>query len=450
MGRGIRWPSPVWWALLSPTVGWAQPDFIVEAVSTPADVVAPDPVDVTVTIRNIGSASLGPSQTATVSVYANDTADYDVTADRLCFLDVPPSLGPGLATTLHASCDAQGVSHSYPPAGPWWLVARVFTTPSDAQSNTLNDSAASPTLFQILGTAGPDLEVELTGAPLVAQQGEAIVVPYLVTNSGPAADGAHQLELFLSADTSRDASDLVVCTASQSEVGASASTSGAFSACLIPATTTPGAWWLMGEVDADQDVVEDDETNNLSSPLGLTVLETVVVEPPVEPPASGPDLEITAMEVPGTVSAGERLRIDYTLSNLGSESAPPQRTRAWWSGDGLYDDDDTPLCSDTVGGITPGVEISRVMTDCEVPSWADGDPWVLLVTDADGEVVETNEENNLETRPVTVEAEGDADPRDSGAPPLIDDHFDTLGCGCTTGSGGGPWLLLLLLVRRRS
>ena len=132
---------------------------------------------------------------------------------------------------------------------------------------------------------------------------------------------------------------------------------------------------------------------------------------------SGPDLRITAAELSeSTVEPGDRLRIDVTILNDGDAVAPESRVRFYWSDDPDFDRDDLEVDANRVDELGPGVEADE-NDSFSVPDASPGRYYVLAVADADGEVDESNESNNIESVSVTVR--GDAGGGGSDLPNLI-------------------------------
>ena len=133
---------------------------------------------------------------------------------------------------------------------------------------------------------------------------------------------------------------------------------------------------------------------------------------------SGPDLRISNAELSeSSVGPGDDLRIDVTVLNDGDGVAPRSRARYYWSDDADFDDSDTEVENDRVRELDPQEEDDENET-FPVPDVSPGTYYVITVADADDEVDESNEGNNVASVSVSVGGGG------SDLPNLIVDSID--------------------------
>lgn len=113
-------------------------------------------------------------------------------------------------------------------------------------------------------------------------------------------------------------------------------------------------------------------------------------------PVDGVDLQIDAVQAaPAIVLQGQELELGFDVLNFGLQEAGPSRARAWLSSDGTLDEGDTVLVDVDVPSV-PG--LGRVHLEAlPVPphGLAAGSYVVLVAADADREVAEQDEQNNV-------------------------------------------------------
>lgn len=116
----------------------------------------------------------------------------------------------------------------------------------------------------------------------------------------------------------------------------------------------------------------------------------------------GPDLMISdATLSASSVQPGDELRIDVTVLNDGDAVAPSSELRYYWSTDPELDSGDDEVDDDGVRELDPGEEDDENDTFL-VPDGPSGTYYVIAVADADEEVSESNEGNNVQALAVTV------------------------------------------------
>jgi len=257
-----------------------------------------------------------------------------------------------------------------------------FTTEYIGASNTRKTRIAS---FQV-GTApaGIDL-IPLTPAasPVSVLDGQTATASCTVKNQGTAASGTSNLKYYLSTDNTYAAGDVLL--AADAVVALAAGASFAASELVtIPAGTTPGTYYILFVADADAQVTETNETNNVGS-TQITVASS----------AGSPDLIVQSpATAPTTVNAGSTTSASCTVLNSGTAIAAASSLKYYLSADNVYAVTDTYLATSTVVSLAiNGTAIaSSVIT---IPAnTAAGNWYLLFVADADAQVAESNEANN--------------------------------------------------------
>jgi subtilase family serine protease len=110
---------------------------------------------------------------------------------------------------------------------------------------------------------GPDLTVYSMTVSSSAKTGATISITDTTKNGGAGEAGASTTSFYLSTDTTLDGGDTLLGSRSVGSLSAGASIQSTTSV-TIPATTTPGAYYIIGKADAEGVVSETSETNNTS------------------------------------------------------------------------------------------------------------------------------------------------------------------------------------------
>ena len=108
---------------------------------------------------------------------------------------------------------------------------------------------------------GADLTVAAVTAPATGAAGSPIAISDTITNTGAGAAAASVTRFYLSANGVLDAGDTVLGARAVPALPGGAS-NAASSLMTIPATMTAGAYFIIGQADADARVAETSEGNN--------------------------------------------------------------------------------------------------------------------------------------------------------------------------------------------
>ena len=154
----------------------------------------------------------------------------------------------------------------------------------------------------------------------------------------------------------------------------------------IPAGTATGYYLVLAIADANNNVAEATETNNL-------LYTTTRI---------GPDLTVSAMALPLTALAGSAITVTVTVKNVGGAPAPGTTTRFYLSSNTALDAGDTVIGSRPTPVIAPNATDAGPAGLTIPPSTAAGLYYIIAVTDADNVVVETAENNNTRAYAIRI------------------------------------------------
>ncbi len=169
-----------------------------------------------------------------------------------------------------------------------------------------------------------------------------------------------------------------------------------------PPIRTIGDYFVLLLLDADEDVTETNEANNLS------VAGPIVV---TDQPIPDVDIVVDSFELrPGTTFAGGSVQVLAEISNIGVESTERQFIcRAYISEDDRFDvSADLQLATFNIGVIDGGQSASIDELESIPGFFPTGDFHVFLFCDASLAIIEADEDNNVLRAPVLLRIAEDA------------------------------------------
>jgi subtilase family serine protease len=255
---------------------------------------------------------------------------------------------------------------------------------ADCSDGSLTMSAARSCTagFDLL----PDLLVSSITAPAAATAGSVIPVSETTKNQGgPAA--ASTTRYYLSGNSTYDAGDAPIGFRSV-PVLASGASSPATPLLTIPAGTATGTWYVLARADADGQLNESNEANNVKA-------ASIHIGPP--------DLVVSAFSVPAEGGAGLSITVtDTTRNQSGTGPAAASVTRFYLSSDAALDAGDVPLGFRNVPALPSG-QSSAASTSLPIPAGtAPGAYSVIAKADADGLLAESSETDNTRADTITI------------------------------------------------
>ncbi|MEX2216237.1 MAG: CARDB domain-containing protein [Phycisphaeraceae bacterium] len=300
-------------------------------------------------------------------------------------------------------------------AGKMFLIAATDVKNEVAEASEENNTLAVPIEItsEAVPASLPDLLIEDANAPNVARVGESLTIQFRAANRGKTAAGSSQWNdaVLLSRDEKPDASDALIAI----EPGPAAVLTGeTYDRRITGPVKLPqgaaGAMFLLVIADYGNAIAESDEANNVFVlPITIEARARPADEPKQQAtgPQGPPDLQIPAVSVPPRAMNGETLKVDFLVANRGEgpTSEPLWRDRVYLSDDETIDERDLLLAnverqgSLPVGGHYPVQIIGKI----DLPEDKAGRMYVIIHTDALGDVAESNEINNTRIVPIEIE-----------------------------------------------
>ena len=235
-----------------------SPDLVVGSPSVSNNSPAPGvSFTLSATVNNVG----GGASAATTLRYYRSTDATITTADT--------AVGTGAVAELAASGTGSGSVDLTAPASPGTYYYGACVDTVAGESNTTNNCSTSVQVT-VPDPVHPDLAV---GAPSVSNSSPAIGASFTlsatVNNVGGGASAATTLRYYRSTDATITTADTAVGTGAVAELAASGTGSGSVD---LTAPASPGTYYYGACVDAVAG--ESDTTNNCSTSVEVTVLET--------------------------------------------------------------------------------------------------------------------------------------------------------------------------------
>ena len=224
----------------------------------------------------------------------------------------------------------------------------------------------------------PDLIVYVLSTPANIAAGSIIPVQDTTKNQGSGGAPASKTAFYLSLNTTWDASDQYLGERTVSALGIGAAES-VTTQIELPATMTPGTYYVIAKADWTSAVDEQSETNNTKS----------------DSTKAGPDLTVSTLAAPQTATPGESVTVTDTTRNLGAGPAVASTTAFFLSTNTTFEGGDVPLGSRQIG-VLSGFATDGASTTLTIPAaTAAGRYYVLAQSDSAGAVVEYLETNNV-------------------------------------------------------
>ncbi|MBU8923255.1 MAG: hypothetical protein KOO63_15655 [Bacteroidales bacterium] len=229
--------------------------------------------------------------------------------------------------------------------------------------------------------------------------GEEADRPILVPSAGPDA-GAFDVEFYFTTNQTFDPATarLMLPVLEISGLDAGSWTMGDYWVLDVPADMTPGQYYVFGVIDSDDEVDEDDETNNLGMVGSDWQIDVLT------PDGRLPDIGINFGSYGSVLVQGSETTITMGFTNWGSTASLTTCVAYLYLSDNtVFDpgDESIPVSPIIIPELATG-EQQRIEIAFTVPSSRLGAQFILIVSDTEGVITESNENNNVEACGVTI------------------------------------------------
>ncbi len=342
------------------------PDLVVSWLTAPPSAGAGGMISVSETTTNQGG---GAASASTTTFYLSTNFSLDEGDMPLGSLDVP-ALASGGGSTASIMLTIPGDT----PTGSYRVIAMAdghLVVPETIENNN--------TRYSGVMNVGPDLVVTGVTGPSSAGAGFMITVTDVVANQGAAMSPTSTTAVYLSTNIGVDSSDILLGTHTVPPLaaGASSSTTSMF---LVPPTAVTGTYYVLARADANDEVVESSETNNVRAGLALRL---------------GPDLIVSGLSLaPNKVPAGQAIVVTDTVKNNGGGGAGGSTTGFYLSTNLVLEPTDIPIGERSVPALGPGAANTGTTTIVIPAGTTPGIYYVIATADRDATVVETSDGDN--------------------------------------------------------
>lgn len=225
-----------------------------------------------------------------------------------------------------------------------------------------------------------------------AEPGSVLFSRVRVYNGGSVSAGSSSLKYYLSRDTQKSSDDLYIGSASVSSISGS-SYRTIEKDITIPTNASTGLWYILFESDANSQINESNESNNVGR-YSVNIMTS----------ANGPDLTITrAITNPSSVYPGNPITAEFDIKNIGrKERWGSINSGIYLSNDANYSSNDQLLT--TYYFETIGAGQTRVCTkSVTIPEGTNpGTKYLIIKADHNNSIYETDENNNTRAIAITI------------------------------------------------
>ncbi|MBL7784394.1 MAG: T9SS type A sorting domain-containing protein [Chitinophagales bacterium] len=369
-------------ALRSLNISGSLSDLIIQNQSAPISALIGGTITLSCRVRNQGSA-----------VAAASVLKYYFSTDILLSVNDILLGESNVATIAAGSFSDISKSLTLPTTitnGNYYILFQADATTQVAESSETNNMASRAITIGTL----PDLACQNLAAPLTANLGSQINVACRVRNQGGGVAAPSIVKYFLSTDAFYTSNDIYL-----GENAATSLVAGTYldlsQTVTLPATINAGNYYILFRADASFQIVESNEANNtVTRTISITNGEAIV-----------PDLTPSNLSTPLAATAGDNISLSYVVNNIGTGDAGATVTAFFFSADTLYQTSDILLSTYNTATIVAGGNTGAVTQNVSIPSGATtGNYYILVLTDYNGQLNESNENNNLTRQSISITA----------------------------------------------
>ena len=360
-----------------------QPDLIVNNVQAPSSAFSGQSVSIDWEIRNQGTGSTGSQQWIDVAYLSSDPT-----------LDLGIDVYLGGVSNLSALSPAQSYSQTSSFTLPQGVTGNYYIIIYTDRYNALleadnnNNTGVNTTAMLVNLTPPPDLRVTSIINPTTVFSGQGINVTWTVTNDGTGGtmSSSWRDRIYLTEDEVFTGSGTNLGTYTHNGALDVDSSYSRTEAVNIP-NNIFGTYYLYVSTDLYNEVYEfASENNNTSQSDSINIILT--------PP---PDLIVTSITIPDSVSNGEQVSVEWSVLNQGG-TAPISgswRDRVYLTTNGSYDLVGATQLQTVYhsGSINPGDSYNG-QTNVTIPDGINGPYFIYVTTDIYDNVFEFPNENN--------------------------------------------------------
>ncbi|MFN6461342.1 MAG: CARDB domain-containing protein [Nostoc sp. DedVER02] len=372
-----------------------KPDLVVQNISNPSSSVAGSSIQLNYQIKNQGNASAVASNTKFYLSQDLNIGNEDVYLGYDYVSGIAAGSYSSESTTLNIGSNIT--------AGNYYLAYIADGDGNVAESNETNNGIAG--VITITPTQKSDLIVQNTSAPSTASVGSTIQLSYQIKNQGVGGAVATSTKFYISKDNAFSNDDVLLGSDGVNAIAAGATSSETASVIINNAIAT-GNYYLLYQADGAGNALESNETNNFAS-KAIAITQA--------------DLIIQNAVSPSTTAVGSTIQLSYQVKNQGVGGAVATTTKFYISKDNAFSNDDVLVGSDGVNAVAAGATSSETASAIINNAIAAGNYYLLYKADANGNVGESNETNNIVSKAIAINGpKPDLIIQNISAPSLVD------------------------------
>ena len=264
-------------------------------------------------------------------------------------------------------------------SGVYYIIAKA-----DADNNNDEYNEHDNIAIREIKIGLPDLVVYKLYTPSSVEPGTTVNVEYKIKNRGVGDAPQSRLSFYASSDIVQG-DDFYIGSVDIVPINKGETIVGNVN-LFIPSNVV--GYYLLAMIDSEEEIEEVNEDNN----LGYRVM------------AIGPDLVVSSLSVPKSAYAGTTIVVTDTTKNMSTTSSTnsSSKTKFYLSDDTKIDEEDYVFANYHAVPILGPNGSDTKNTSLSLPSVSSGVYYICAKADADGEVLEYKENNNVRCKSITI------------------------------------------------
>lgn len=366
------------------------PDLVIDSVTAPSAAVVGDSFNVQWAGRNANQAMPESAPSWTDSVYLSTDQTFSGGDHKIGSAVNDLILAGGQTYPNQTQVTTGNI-----PAGTYYVLvyadtgSHIYEGAGNSMPETNNVRASGPIT---LTTPAIDLQASNVSVLLPHHSGTFRDISWTVTNIGASQTLATQWSdyVILSRDAVIDSADITLGYRVRTAALAGGASYTQSASLFIPSGLT-GDYSVFVITDKHNNVVESNNSNNTSPPVTINL----TLPPPAE-------LNITNITPPASISLGGNATFSWTVQNTGSNAVNGKwRDTVYLSRDQFWDASDVLAGIRDLDSLTTSVPAGggtySPTSSFQVPPVEEGTYYVIVRTDSQNRIRESNEGNNVTT-----------------------------------------------------
>ena len=360
----------------------ALPDLVIQnAQVSPIEIIAGEQIQATCILKNVGNLT---ADSTNLKLYLSENSIYEST-DILMQIESIDSVEAQNEVSINASLTIPLNT----AIGNWNIIFFADQDELIYESNEMNNYS-----FAQFSVDPPMPELQIINPSSSSSSvfaGDTLEISVELLNTGSLAAQASIIKYYLSEDSIVDYGSDIFLTSQTVDTIAIGNSIQIDTSIYIPGNTQVGTWVIIFVADATEQIQEENEDNNIQF-LEINVL------------VAFPDLSIQNIFVSNsTIAAGAFLSLNCEVINTGYNFAEPSILNYYLSKSETIDSNSVLLSSDEVYSLV-STATSYESAEIQIPySTVPDDYFILFFADAEEQISEINEDNNIESFQISVE-----------------------------------------------